>query len=86
MYFKFSTKMKPCDTKDACTRRITNEEKTLTLSRTIGNSLTLSRGLTDLGSLEPFHEPFVFLSAAGYLRLRVRSEAFGAFRASRIDK
>ena len=49
-------------------------------------TLTLSRGLTDLGSLEPFHEPFVFLAAAGYLRLRVRSEAFGAFRASRIAK
>ena len=90
IYFKFSTKIKPCDTEDACTRRIPNENywKKHLLYHELLEIHLLYHGdrLTDLSSLEPFHEPFVFLSAAGYLRLRVRSEAFGAFRASRIAK
>ena len=47
---------------------------------------TLSRGLTVFGSLEP--SPRALLLGGelqSTLRLRVRSEAFGAFSASRID-
>ena len=49
---------------------------------------TLSRGLTVFGSLEPSPRALLFPLGGelqSTLRLRVRSEAFGAFSASRID-
>ena len=58
-----------------------------TVKHSSGNSLTLSRGQTVFGSLEPSPRALLFPLGGGLqsiLRLRVRSEAFGVFSASRI--